>query len=135
VLEDAVKAGQPICIFEIPERTLLTIISLLLTPLFVAFVTPFIRPFRCKRLLWAYLIPLVPFTCCWDGVISQLRAYTIAEPSELTQGLEDYERSAGNTPIHGQPGHLTYLLGATRSDNVSLIPLPVQDRQFKEAKA
>src|SRR5580704_164594 len=41
VLEDAVKAGQPICIFEIPERRLLTIISLLLTPLFVAFATPF----------------------------------------------------------------------------------------------
>jgi hypothetical protein len=122
VLEDAVKAGQPICIFEIPERRLLTIISLLLTPLFVVFATPFIRPFRWKRLLWTYLIPLVPFMCCWDGVISQLRAYTIAELSELTHGLEDYEWSAGNTPIHGQPGHLTYLLGETRSDNVSLIP-------------
>jgi hypothetical protein len=72
--------------------------------------------------------------CCWDGVISQLRAYTIAELSELTHGLEDYEWSAGNTPNHGQPGHLTYLLGATRSDNVSLIPLPVQDRQSKGAK-
>jgi hypothetical protein len=134
VLEDAVKAGQSISIFEIPERRLLTIISLLLTPLFVAFATPFIRPFRWKRLLWTYLIPLVPFMCCWDGVISQLRAYTIAELSELTHGLEDYEWSAGNTPIHGQPGHLTYLLGATRSDNVSLIPLPVQDRQSKGAK-
>ena len=34
-----------LCIFkEIPERRLLTIISLLLTPLFVAFATPFIRP-------------------------------------------------------------------------------------------
>jgi hypothetical protein len=118
-----------------PERRLLMIISLLLTPLFVALATPFIRPFRWKRLLWTYLIPLVPFMCCWDGVISQLRAYTIAELSELTHGLEDYKWSAGNTPLHGQPGHLTYLLGATRSDNVSLIPLPVQDRQFKEAKA
>src|SRR5580704_164595 len=73
----------------------------------------FIKPFRWKRLLWTYLIPLVPLMCCWDGVISQLRAYTIAELSELTQGLEDYEWSAGNTPIDGQPGHLTYLLGAT----------------------
>ena len=134
VLEDAVKAGQPICIFEIPERRLLTIIPLLLTPLFVLFATPFIRPFLWKRLLWTYLIPLVPFMCCWDGVVSQLRAYTIAELSELTHGLEDYEWSAGRTPIQGQPGHLTYLLGATCSDNVSGIALPVQDRQFKGAK-
>ena len=124
VLEDAVKAGQPICIFEIPERRLLTIISLLLTPLFVAFATPFIRPFLWKRLLWTYLIPLVPFMCCWDGVVSQFRAYTIAELSELAQGLEDFEWSAGATSIPGQLGHLTYLLGASRSDNVSRVALP-----------
>jgi protein-S-isoprenylcysteine O-methyltransferase Ste14 len=43
----------------------------------------------------------------WDGVVSQLRAYTGAELSEHTQGLEDYEWSAGSAPIHGQPVHLT----------------------------
>jgi protein-S-isoprenylcysteine O-methyltransferase Ste14 len=78
--------------------------------MFVAFATPFIRPFRWKRLLWTYLIPLVPFMCCWDGVVSQLRAYTIGELSERTQGFEDYEWSVGSTPIHGQPRHLTFLL-------------------------
>ena len=129
VLQNAVKAGQPICIFEIPERRLLTIISLLLTPLFVAFATPLIRPFVWKRLLWTYLIPLVPFICCWDGVVSQLRAYTIAELSELTKAFEDYEWSAGSTSIHGQPGHLTYLLGASRFDNVSRFAPPIPDRQ------
>jgi hypothetical protein len=129
LLQNAVNAGQPICIFEIPERKLLTIISLLLTPLFVFFATPFIRPFLWKRLLWTYLIPLVPFMCCWDGVVSQLRAYTITELSELTQGFEVYEWSAGRIPLPGQPGYLTYLLRASRSDNVSRIALPVLDRQ------
>jgi hypothetical protein len=129
VLQNAVKAGQPICIFEIPERRLLTIISLLLTPLFVVIATPFIRPFLWKRLLWTYLIPFVPFICCWDGVVSQLRAYTISELSELTQGFGDYQWSAGSTSLPGQPGHLTYLLGASRSDNVSRIALSVLDRQ------
>ena len=129
VLQDAVKAGQPICIFEIPERRLLTIISLLLTPLFVIIATPFIRPFLWKRLLWTYLIPLVPFMCCWDGVVSQLRAYTIAELSELTQGFKGHKWSAGSISIPGQPGHLTYVLGASHSDNVSRITLPVLDRQ------
>ena len=129
VLQNAVKAGQPICIFEVPERRLLTIISLLLTPLFVVFATPFIRPYLWKRLLWTYLIPFVPFMCCWDGVVSQLRAYTITELSELTQGFEGYEWSAGSTSIPGQPGHLTCLLGASRSDNVSHIALTVLNRQ------
>jgi hypothetical protein len=129
LLEDAVKAGQPICIFEFPERRLLTVISLLLTPLFVFFATPFIRPFLWRRLLWTYLIPVVPFICCWDGVVSQLRAYTVAELSGLTQGFEDYEWGAGSTSIPEQPGHLTYLLGASRSDNVSRIALPLRNRQ------
>jgi hypothetical protein len=127
-LEDVVKARQPICIFEIPERRLLTIISLLITPLFVIFATPLIRPFRWRRLLWTYLVPLVPFMCCWDGVVSQLRAYTIAELSGLTQGLEDYEWSTGSSSIPGQPRQMTYLLGASRSDNVLRFSLPVQDR-------
>jgi hypothetical protein len=127
VLADAVKAGQPICIFEFPERRLSTILSLLLTPLFVALATPFIRPFLWKRLLWTYLIPMVPLMCCWDGVVSQIRAYTIAELSELTQGFEDYEWSAGNASIQGQPGHLTFLLGASRSQNASRIPMPVEE--------
>lgn len=128
VLENAVRAGQPICIFEIPERRLLTILPLLLTPVFVAIATPLIRPFRWKRLLWTYLLPLVPFMSCWDGVVSQLRAYTIDELLKLTQGFEDYEWSAGSTSIQGQPGHLTYLLGAPRPDEVSRIALRVQDR-------
>jgi hypothetical protein len=129
VLQNAVKAGQPICIFEIPERRLLTIIPLLLTPLFVVFATPFIGPFLWKRLLWTYLIPLVPLMCCWDGVVSQLRAYTTTELSELTHGFEGYEWSAGRTSIPGQPGHLTYLLGASRSDSVLRVPVPVLVRE------
>ena len=46
VLKCAVEAQQPIGIFEMPERSLATMIPLLFTPLFVAVATPFIRPFQ-----------------------------------------------------------------------------------------
>lgn len=85
--------------------------------------------FPMERLLWTYLIPFVPLICCWDGVVSQLRVYTIAELSGLTQGLEDYKWSAGSTSIPGQPGHLTYLLGASCSKSVSRIEVTERDRQ------
>ncbi|HEY0796142.1 MAG TPA: class I SAM-dependent methyltransferase [Acidisarcina sp.] len=126
VLEGAVRAGQPICIFEAPERSLFTMIPLLLTPIFVALATPFIRPFRWKRLLWTYLIPLVPLMVCWDGIVSQLRAYKIDELSGLTQGFDNYEWNVGRTSIPGQPGHLTFLLGASRSDNASRTAPPCE---------
>jgi hypothetical protein len=115
VLECAVEARQPIGIFEIPERAVAMMIPLLFTPLFIALATPFIRPFRWRRLLWTYLIPLVPLTCWWDGLVSQWRAYTVAEMLDLTRGLSEFEWTAARVPLGGTPGHLTYLLGMPRT--------------------
>ena len=111
VLRCAVEARQPIGIFEIPERAVATIVPLLFTPLYVAVATPFIRPFRWRRLLWTYVLPLVPLTCWWDGLVSQFRAYTVSEFIELTRGLSAYDWKADRIPIGATPGHLTYLLG------------------------
>lgn len=115
VLESAVQAWQPIGIFEIPERSLVMMIPFLFTPLYVAIATPFIRPFHWKRLLWTYLIPLIPLTCWWDGLVSQWRAYTVEELLELTQGLHGYDWTAGRVPIKGLVGHVTYLSGIPRA--------------------
>jgi hypothetical protein len=115
VLQCAVEARQPIGIFEIPERTVATMIPLLFTPLFVAMATPFIRPFQWRRLLWTYLFPLVPLTCWWDGLVSQFRAYTVSELMGLTREFDaDYEWNAARVPIGATPGHLTYLVGIPR---------------------
>lgn len=115
VLECAVEARQLIGIFEIPERALATMFPLPFTPLFVAMATPFIRPFRWRRLLWTYVLPLVPLTCWWNGLVSQWRAYTVAEMMELTRGLNNYEWTADRIRIRGTFGHLTYLLGAPKA--------------------
>lgn len=112
VLADAVDAGQAIAIFEIPERVLSTMIPILFTPLFVAAVTPFIRPFEWRRLLWTYVLPLVPATCLWDGIVSQWRAYTPGEMLALTDGLGGYRWKAGQVRIGKSFGRLTYMVGS-----------------------
>jgi hypothetical protein len=111
VLACAVEVRQPIAIFEIPERRLSTILPLLLTPLFVALATPLIRPFLWRRLLWTYLLPAIPLLCCWDGLVSQLRAYTVAELMDLTKGLDGYEWKAEQVSLELTPGRLTCLVG------------------------
>jgi hypothetical protein len=78
-LQNAVQARQPVAIFDIPERSLLMMIPFLFTPVYVALATPFIRPFQWKRLFWTYVIPVIPFTCWWDGLVSACRAYKVAE--------------------------------------------------------
>lgn len=117
VLRDAVRAGQPIGVFEIPERGPGTLLPLLLlTPLLVAISTPFIRPFRWRRLLWTYAVPLVPLTCWWDGVVSSFRAYTPSELERLAAEAtaDGYSWEAGQVPIGATPGRLTYLIGIPR---------------------
>jgi hypothetical protein len=112
VLHAAAAARQPLAIFEISERRARALIPIvLLTPLSVLLVTPFMRPFRWRRLLWTYLVPLVPFTCWWDGIVSQLRAYSIDELRALGEGSAPMRWEAGQVPVVGGGGRLTYLLG------------------------
>jgi hypothetical protein len=111
ILADAVQAQQPIAIFEASRRSLKTLIPVLFMPLFVWLGTPFMRPVTWKRLVFTYLIPLVPFTCLWDGVVSQLRAYTTDELRELSRAAGSMEWRAGAVPFTHGPGQLTYLIG------------------------
>jgi len=111
ILRDAVESGAPIGIFEVSDRTPRTILSILLTPLVVMLVTPFITPFRWRRLFWTYLVPLVPLTCVWDGVVSQFRAYTVAELHEMSARLPAFDWEAGQIPVEATPVRLTYLVG------------------------
>lgn len=111
VLQNAVETHQPIAIFEIPERRLFTFVALLLTPLIVLAVTPFMRPFRWSRLLFTYLLPLVPLTSTWDGLVSVCRAYRVPELYALTRSMNSYEWTTYVIPIRGNAGHLTCLFG------------------------
>ncbi len=76
VLRGAAADRQPIAIFEVPDRAPRMLLPILLTPLFVWLATPCMRPFRWRRVLRTSPVPLVPLTCFWDGIVSQLRAYT-----------------------------------------------------------
>jgi hypothetical protein len=110
VLHAAAAARQPIAIFEISERSLRTL-PVLLTPIFVWLSTPFMRPFTLKRFFWTYIVPLVPFTCLWDGIVSQLRAYTVDELRALCEGSAPMRWEAGQKAIARGGGRLTYLIG------------------------
>jgi hypothetical protein len=98
VLRDAILNKKPIAIFEGGQRGLLEIIAvLILTPILNLTVTPFIRPFKIYRLFFTYIIPLIPITLIWDGLVSMLRIYHPEEFLDLTKeiGKNGYEWKAG----------------------------------------
>ena len=71
----------------VPQRTLKTMLAVCLTPFVILCLTPCILPIRWPRLLWTYLLPVIPFVVCFDGWMSCLRAYSQQELSEIVRSL------------------------------------------------
>jgi hypothetical protein len=90
LLSDAAASGDGIGAFEYTERNWLVWgVPVLLIPLFVWITTPFMRPFSWRRLLWTYLVPVVPLVAAWDGLVSNLRTYSVEELEAIVRSLPD----------------------------------------------
>ncbi len=89
ILQDAVDDGQPIAVAEMVARSPLAMLGIVIAGLIVTpIVTLAIRPFRWSRLLFTYVIPVVPLLVLWDGLVSCLRVYSPRELDALVSGLD-----------------------------------------------
>jgi hypothetical protein len=111
ILRGAVEQGQGIGFFEAARRRPRTIFYACFMPLAALVGVPFMRPFRFTRLLWTYLLPVIPFVLLFDGVLSCLRAYT---PEEL-RALASRARAENYTWDIADSGPVTYLLALPSS--------------------
>ncbi len=112
ILADADEKNQPILIIEALDNSLIqAVLILLLSPIMVLLFTPMIKPFRWSRLIFTYLIPLIPLIIAWDGFVSVLRLYGPKQLAKMTQGLTNLTwrtgklQQKGNTVIYlqGEP--------------------------------
>jgi hypothetical protein len=111
ILQNAVDAGESIGIFEATKRAPSTI-GLIFAGILLMFVhTPRIRPFRWSRLLWTYLIPVIPLVLLFDGVVSCLRTYRPQELRDMVETLTScqYQWEIGELTTGKMP--VTYLIG------------------------
>lgn len=114
ILCDAAQKRQGIGVFEFMDRRPLPLLFFaLLIPIVVWLVTPSIRPFRWSRLLWTYLIPVVPLVVWWDGIVSALRIYDREELQELLNGsgATNFAWEIRVERIPGAPIRCTSLIG------------------------
>jgi hypothetical protein len=116
ILQNAVDASQSVGIFEITRRAPSAIGLMFPWALILVVCTPWIRPFRWSRLLWTYVIPIIPLVLLFDGVVSCLRTYRPQELREIIEKLTagDYQWEMGEHS--GSPGKMpiTYLIGYPR---------------------
>lgn len=117
ILKNAVENREGIAIFEFTQRKISAILAMLITPLLVLLVTPFIRPFKFSRIFLTYLIPAIPLVVGFDGVVSCLRTYTPTELKELAGDLSsEYQWEIGELPVKGSLVPVTYLIGCLKED-------------------
>ncbi|MEM6378155.1 MAG: hypothetical protein AAF705_08075 [Bacteroidota bacterium] len=115
ILQNAIDSNSSIAIFEAQERSIKSIIGMLLSPLSVLLLTPFIRPFKWGRLLFTYPIPIIPLFTLWDGIVSVLRTYSVEEMKDLVEqldGAESYDWNIGKK--EAKLGVVLYLIGAKK---------------------
>ena len=116
ILQNAIDSRRPILIAEAQERSLPSILAMLFSPISVWLTTPFIRPFRWGRLLFTYLIPIVPLFVLWDGVVSALRTYSVKEMQELVDALDEKDTFKWDIQrVKSGPGVVLYLLGTPKN--------------------
>jgi hypothetical protein len=112
ILADAVRARRGIAVFEVTRRTPLALLGALFLPVLVLLFTPFIRPFRWSRLLWTYLLPVLPLAVWFDGTVSCLRTYTPEELRDLVKDLQEaYAWEVGTVRSAPLPSRVSYLVG------------------------
>lgn len=111
VLANAVERGECVAIFEMARRGAKTMLAVCFTPLLVWFLTPRIRPFRWSRIVWTYIVPIVPFVVWFDGWMSCLRSYSQEELKELvlSVAVEGYRWEMGSQCDGLLP--VTYVIG------------------------
>lgn len=116
ILAAAVRDRQGIFIGEVYTRSVLTLATMPLVPLAVWIMTPAVRPFRWSRLLWTYLIPVIPIAILFDGIVSCLRTYKPAEMQAMGEevGAAEYEWEAGAVYPSGSLVPTPYLIGVPR---------------------
>ena len=96
ILEDADRQKSPLLIIEAMDKSWIQgILICLLAPILVWILTPMIRPFRWGRLLFTYLIPIVPLMVAWDGLVSVIRLYSISDLKGMTSSLPNMKWEAG----------------------------------------
>jgi hypothetical protein len=100
ILKDAVAANAPIAFFDGGETKPIAMLGLfIIHPIAFLLCSPFFKPLSFIRLLFTYIIPLIPLYTIWDGLVSILRMYEPAELREMAEKLnaKDYVWKHGKT--------------------------------------
>ena len=113
ILQNIVDSGNPVVVVEGNNDSLWQIVGMtVFVPLTVLLTALFVKPFRFSRIIFTYLIPILPIIIVIDGCIALLKLYSPTDLLKLTASLErnNYDWKAGKND-NGRGGKIMYLTG------------------------
>jgi len=113
ILQNAVDSGEPIGIFELQDRSVMSLFFMfIMAPINAILTAPFIKPFKLGRVFFTFIIPLLPLMIWFDGVVSNLRTYHESELKALVSGLDNSDGYQWEIDRRKNgPGFVLYLFG------------------------
>jgi hypothetical protein len=113
ILQDAYRNRQPIAIFEITERAAgKVVLSFPATFVAVFLLLARMRPWRLSWWILTWVVPVLPLTIGWDGLVSHLRSYTETELGSLVEAMDQsYSWETGRVPAPRGGVRISYLIG------------------------
>jgi hypothetical protein len=112
-LEEIAKSGNPVVVVEGNNDSLWQLVGMtIFLPVAVILSAPFVKPFRWSRILFTYIIPILPVIMPIDGCIGLLKLYNPKDLNKLTSSIKvsDYKWTAGKED-NGRGGKIIYLTG------------------------
>lgn len=113
LLTTIAKSGNPVAIVEGNNDSLWQVVGMtIFVPLTVLLTAPFVKPFRFSRIIFTYLIPILPIVTLIDGFLALFKLYAPVDLEELTASIaiENYHWRSGKMD-NGRGGKIIYLLG------------------------
>lgn len=102
IIDRQLRAGNAVVVAEILQPDLLCFLRILLaTTLGQTLLCPLVKPFRWKRLLLTWLLPVNLITVTWDGLVSVMKSpkrrdYAVWQASAEAAGGSAVVLDAGN---------------------------------------
>ncbi len=113
VLAMVSQRNQPIVIVEGNNDSLWQVFGMIvIVPLTVLLTAPLVKPFRIERLLFTYIIPILPLVTFMDGFFALFKLYAPMDLDELTASIDQrgYVWRSGKLD-NGRGGKIIYLIG------------------------
>ncbi|MEZ4889012.1 MAG: hypothetical protein R2779_00195 [Crocinitomicaceae bacterium] len=111
ILKNISESKNPIVVVEGNNDSLWQIVGMtFFVPMTILFASLFVKPFRFQRIIFTYLIPILPIVTMIDGCIALLKLYNPSDLKELTSQLNNYTWEMGKND-NGRGGKIIYLTG------------------------